>query len=671
MAFTFRGRSLARTAIVGSGQIGPDIALYMTKVLAPAGTPVVVVDIAPKALERGRGKLEKKVEKGVETGAFTEDRARAMVENVTFTTDYDALAGADYVIEAATESPDLKGKIFERVEALVPKDAVLASNSSHLEPERIFARASRPGRTMVNHFFFPAERNPVVEVVPGDTTDPDLVEWVLGMYEAIGKVPVRVGSRYGYAVDPIFEGLFLAAALCVEEGLGTTREVDAVARRALGLGVGPFTAMNLTGGNPITHTGLEVYHEKIMPWFRSPEILARAVESGEPWDVPGRGDAVDLPDEREARIRDAMRGAYFGLVGEVLDSGITNLSDLEMAVELALVVRAPFAFMNEVGVAEAHRLVESYASDHAGFVVAESLARRASAVEPWEVPVVHRRDRDGVAVVTIRRPRYLNALNAEVFAQLGRVFEEIGRDDAIRAAVLTGFGSKAFVSGADVNFLARIRSAAEGERTCLESQEVTRVIEGLGKPVVCALNGLAFGGGNEIAMACTARLAKKGVLIGQPEPTLGILPGCGGTQRLPRWIGVERAAPFLRTGKPMKSSEAVELGLVEREVEGDLLEEAVASARDLASGKVTVRSIPTGPIDAPDSLPEIELGHLSRRVDEILCRAILEGARGTLDEGLRLEAKLFGECCETRDMRIGVDNFLENGPRSKAEFVHA
>ena len=125
----------------------------------------------------------------------------------------------------------------------MPAHAVLASNSSHLEPEAIFAELGDRSRTLVIHYFFPAERNPVVEIVPGADTSSDLTASLMKFYEAIGKVPIEVKSRYGYAIDPIFEGLFQAAALLVEDGAGTTKEVDAVAARALGLTVGPFTAM--------------------------------------------------------------------------------------------------------------------------------------------------------------------------------------------------------------------------------------------------------------------------------------------------------------------------------------------------------------------------------------------------------------------------------------------
>ncbi len=669
---TFKGRTIRRIGVVGSGQIGPDIALYFTKVFTPHDVPVVVVDVSAEALERGRSKMEKKIDRGVQTGAFKPDFADAMKRNVTFTDDYEALRGASLVVEAASESQPVKAKIFEQLETLCDDDAVLASNSSHMEPEVIFADLASRSRALVIHYFFPAERNPIVEVVPGADTRAEVADWVMDFYEWMGKVPLRVRSRYGYAIDPVFEGIFQAAALCVEEGLGTTKEVDAVAREALGLGVGPFTAMNLTGGNPITAHGLDEMHTKVMPWFRTPQILRDQLAAGTPWDVPGRGETVDVEPERRERIADAMRGAYFGLVGEVLDSGIVSLSDLELGVETALVVAAPFRTMNEVGVERALELVERYAADHEGFVVAECLRERARSGQPWRVPVVLRENRGDVAILRIRRPAVLNAVNAETIAQLAEAVREARDDDSIRAIVLTGYGRKAFVSGADIGFLSTLETPEDGERMCLNFQGAIQEIADCPKPVVCALNGLAFGGGCEIAMGCHARIARADlrVLAAQPEVNLGIIPGAGGTQRMPRLIGIEKGAELLRTGRPVSPQEALELGLVDRLSEGDLVDDAVALAHEIVEGRFEPVSLPTGPIDAPERLPDVDIGHLSRAVDAILCRAILEGARMTLADGLRLEAKLFGEVLTTEDSRIGIRNFIEKGARSKAEFVH-
>ncbi|MFQ5844958.1 MAG: enoyl-CoA hydratase-related protein, partial [Planctomycetota bacterium] len=522
----------------------------------------------------------------------------------------------------------------------------------------------------VTHYFFPAERNPVVEVVPGRDTAAAVTAWALRFYEAIGKIPIRVGSRYGYAIDPIFEGLFQAASLCVEEGLGTVKQVDFVATKALGLGVGPFTAMNLTGGNPITRVGLDHYHEALHPWYRAPKLLLDQLAKGEPWDGAKRGERPEVAPDAGQKITERLQGAYFGLVTEILQSGISSVADLDMAVETALVIRPPFRMMNNIGLARALELVRAYSADHDAFPVPDVLAARAEAGRPWEIPVVLRRDEDGIAVLTIRRPRVLNALNQDVFAQLDRHFAELREDDSIRGVVVTGFGTKAFVSGADVQMLAAIDSPARGEETSLRSQRVLDRIEAMPKPVVCACNGMAFGGGNELALACHERVARKGlqVLAAQPEPNLGIIPGAGATQRLPRVVGFRQAWEMLRTGRTVSGAEAKEMGLIREEVEGDVVAAAVERARDLAARGF--QRIPRDAIDVPPDLPEVELGHLSRAVDAVMKKAILEGARLPLAQGLRLEAKCFGEVCALEDMRIGVESFLKNGPRAKAEFVH-
>ena len=673
MAFSHQGRELTRVAVIGSGQIGPDIALYFTKVLSPFGVQVVVVDVAEAALEKGRAKLEKKIARGVESGAFSPEQQATMVGHVEWTTDYGKIAGAEFVVEAATENEELKRKIFGQVAGLVSETAILASNSSHLEPERIFRDTPQPSRTAVIHYFFPAERNPIVEIVPQESTDPAVTAWLMSFYEEIGKVPIEVRSRYGYALDPIFEGLFQASALLAQEGVATTKQIDAVATRALGLTVGSFTAMNLTGGNPITAVGLDNYTSRIHGWFKTPQILKDRVASGEPWEVPGRGETVDVSDSLRDEITDLLRGAYFGLVSEVIDAGLIDVSDFDMALEIALDMKPAFRFMNEIGTAEALRLCQAYAKRYPDFPLPRSLAEKGADNTPWDVRNVLRTDRDGVAVLTIRRPKVLNALDQGVFDEIADRCVEADSDPSVKAIVITGYGKKAFVSGADVGFLAKIQDEQEGERTSATSQGSLNRVENCDKPIVCAMNGLAFGGGNELAMACRMRIAKKGlkVLACQPEVNLGIIPGAGGTQRLPRIVGIEKAAELMRTARPISSAEALEIGLISEEVEGDLVARACELALGLADGSVEQRPMNRQPFTpAPDKLPDVDIGHRSRKIDEILVHAILEGSAMDIRQGLLHEARCFGQVCGTKDMRIGVDNFLNNGPRSKAEFVH-
>jgi len=673
MAWEIFGRNIKKIGVIGSGNIGPEIALYFSKIIHKHGAPIIVVDIAKEALQSGEARIKGKISRGVKTGAFKKDVAESMTANISWTTAYSQLEGADLVIEAATEDIGIKRKIFAELEKVCPESAILASNSSHMEPEFIFEKTQHKSRCLVIHYFFPAERNIIVEIVPGKDTAPEVEGFLMKFYEQIGKAPIRVKSRYGYAIDPIFEGIFQAAVGLVEKGVGTVKQLDAMAQRALGLGVGPFTAMNLTGGNPITQHGLNEMHDKIAPWFKSPALLENQLASGKSWDTPKRGEEVSYSESLFETVANYLRGAFFGLVCEILDSGIVSIEDLEMAVESALVMKAPFQMMNKMGVNNALKLVKAYAKEWPDFFVPKVLLKQAQTQKPWDIPLALREDREDIAVITIRRPKTLNALNSTVMNQLEAIFKEIKNDDKIKGAVITGFGTKAFVSGADINELARIRTPEEGEALSSRGQEILSLIENLGKPVICALNGLAFGGGNELAMACTARIAQKGLpfLSGQPEPRLGIIPGYGGTQRLPRIVGLANAWPILRTGFQVSSQEALEIGLINEEVEGDIKEAGIAFAKKIISGEISVPPIQKKPIKIPKSLPEVDIGHLSRKTDEIMKKAILEGAKMTLDEGLKNEAKSFGECLNTKDMRIGMENFMKFGPKKNAEFSHA
>lgn len=686
MAFVLGTRSLTKVAVIGSGQIGPDIALHFAKSLQPYGVAVVVVDVSQAALDAGQARTFKKIDKGMETGAFAPALADGMKACLTFSADYAQIAGAQLVVEAASEDEGLKGRIFASVAALVPADAVLLSNSSHLEPERIFATIADQGRTAVAHYFFPAERNPVVELVASPHTRPELRRWLQRFYEAIGKLPIPVQSRYGYAADPIFEGIFQAACLCVEEGMGSIKEVDFTAREALGMTVGPFTAMNLTGGNPITEHGLDLMHERFStpawptPWFKAPKLLKdklAAEGAAGKWAVCGRGETAEQAEPAKAAVIEALRGAYLGMCFGIIDSGIITLGDFELCIETALDLTGPCRMANKLGVAAALALVERYAASHPTMAVPQSLRAAAQAGKPISVPNFAVEDIEVaggvVRVAAIRRPKVLNALHAETYHQLDALLDQVTGDPRVLGLVITGAGTKAFVSGADIHALAAVRTPQDGWDLAFLGQRIVRKIEQLDKPVVAALNGLAFGGGLELAMGCRARLAVTGAkaLAGLPEVNLGIIPGAGGTQRLPRLVGMTKAWAMLRTGGTFSSQDALACGLVRALYPADqLVDAAVQLVADIAQGRADVPRIAEGPL-AETSGPDTEIGHRSRAVDAILCEVITLGAQQGLEAGLQAELEGFRRVCALQDMRVGVDHFVHNGPKTPAPFVHA
>lgn len=244
--------------------------------------------------------------------------------------------------------------------------------------------------------------------------------------------------------------------------------------------------------------------------------------------------------------------------------------------------------------------------------------------------------RDGLAILTINRADKLNALNDAVLTELQAAFDAFRADPSVRAVLLTGAGEKAFVAGADIAELSKC-DAVRARELAIRGQALTLTIENLGKPVVAAINGFALGGGCELAMACTIRIAAENARLGQPEVKLGIIAGFGGTQRLPRLVGKGRALEMLLTGDPIDAAEAVRIGLVNRVVPRDrLLAEAEATARKMMA---------SGPLAARLTLD-----------------AVHRGSDAPLGQALALEANLFGMCFATRDMREGTTAFLEKRP---------
>lgn len=671
MKYLLEVQRVADVGVVGTGTAALRIAALMAQSLGRYGVGVTVVGSSEAAAATARQEMEKTFAASVESGRMKEKVREGALSALSFTSDMGRLSGAGLVVGAACQDQESSRVMLGQLDGVCPSDCILAMNATHLEPHSIFKEAAHPERCLVVHFHTPADRNPLIEVLAAAGTDPQTTAWIMHFFEQMGKIPIEVGSRVGHAVRPITDGLALTAILLVQEGIASAKAVDAAAARALGMKTGPLAALNAPGGMVHVARGIDRLNS-LSPWYAVPDLLVEMVRENKSWDVAVKGEEHLFDDEEFRIVSQQMLGAYFGLATQVLASGITTISDLELAITSGAGMIGPFERMNREGLLSSLELVRGFSSQHPDFAVPKSLEHQLALGRDWEIPVVLRRDVDGVALITIRRPKALNALNRDVLDQLDAHFRTLAGDEAIKAVVLTGFGPTAFVAGADITELARVKGSAEGELVALRGQAVFSAIENLRKPVVCALNGLAFGGGNELAMSCHARLARKGakVLAGQPEPKLGLIPGYGGTQRLPRLIGLDKAWEILRLGEPISSDEALELGLIREEVAGDLLQTALELAAKAGNDKVDLIPISRGPISVPDELPELDLGHLSTRIDQIMQDAILSGAMASLDTGLKMEAVAFGACFETKDARIGLDNFIANGPRVEAEFVN-
>lgn len=252
---------------------------------------------------------------------------------------------------------------------------------------------------------------------------------------------------------------------------------------------------------------------------------------------------------------------------------------------------------------------------------------------------IHVETKSAIAYVTVNRPKAMNALNTATMEELRAAFTELRDDASVRVVILTGVGDKAFIAGADIGEIATLNEES-GKEFALRGQAVFSLAENLGKPVIACINGFALGGGCELALACTIRLASENAKLGQPEVKLGVIPGFGGSQRLPRLVGKGIANQLLLMGEMLSAQEAYRIGLVNEVTSpAELIPRAEAIAQKIIA-------------NAPLAV-------------EYTLQAVNEGMEMPLRDGLTLEAELFGKSCGTEDKKEGTAAFLE---KRKAEF---
>ncbi len=649
--------------VIGSGAIGPDLAYgFLTALSREVGSKVFLVDVKKEALDAGVRRIHGYVDKGVARGKIAAGVAKAVRASLVPTLDLADLSNCDYVLEAASEDLAVKRKILENLEKVVRPDCLVGFATSGLPRSQIAAQAKHPERCFVNHPFYPAWRSLPIEVV--SSGDPALTTRMLATIELLGRVPIATKDVECFAADDVFCNYIAEAARIVESGVATPAQVDAIVNDAIG-GGGPFNVMDLTKGNLLV-----VKCQKLMqsaetgtPWFAPPAILD--AQGDAPWhDKKAPGDArydAKLKDEVLGRILAVLFArTYFLLEHEVSAPLETNWL-MRMALGFS---KGTMELAEDVGAARVKELCEAYAAKNPGFVVPSMIA--AGRLVPFRRTVQVERHH-AVGVVRIFRPEAKNALSKATLGEIDGAVAELEADPAITGIVLTSYDGS--IAGADINELAALPDAAACEATCLASHPIFERISSCKKPVVAALDGPVLGGGAELAMACHARVVGKNLVLGQPEVNLGIIPGYGGTQRLPRLVGVERALDLVRSGRSIGADEAGAWGWATLVVEDEMAGAKLLIADHLA-GKVRLAPVDAGPVPLPAALPVIDLGHRSLAIDAIVVDVVRRGLALPLSEGLKVEAQGFARCKGTVDMDLGMKNFIQNGPRVPAAFLH-
>ncbi len=641
-----------RVAVVGAGTIGPDIGYYLKSSLPDLD--LVLVDVVQEQLDDAMEHIEAHVRKGLARKKLTDDQADAVMGNLVTTLDYEAMAEWEWVIEAATEDLEAKREIFLRIENIIGTDALITSNTSSLPAERLFRDLEHPERATVTHFFAPAFRNPIVEVVKWDGVAPEVVDFLRWLFAATDKVPLVTSDEVCFMLDRVFDNWCNEAGYLLDEA--TASEIDYVAGEYVH--AGPFFVLNIANGNPIITETNTLQMREEGEHYRPASVFS----SVETWSTISPGDHVDVDPEKAGRIRDRLLGVLFSQSVDILDRNIGSPTDLEQGCELALgFKKGPLRLMTELGDEEVDRVLAVFSDERQGMPMPlRPLVGYQGFLRHLLVD-----DVDGVKVITLRRPQALNALDDEVNAELLSVLTRYEDDVGVDGFVITGYGSKAFCGGADIGrfpeMLGNVDACVQYAREC---SRVLVHLDSMSKPVVAALNGMALGGGLELAFRCHGIVAVSDAWLQFPEARLGIAPGIGGMV-IPyrRWPAT---APvfhdMLRRSTKLPAKEAHRLGIIDVLVADteSLVTSAVSRVRELA-GKVAPPREDSVEIPSFRALePEVlEDEGLSPDVVKIIEAGIQDAAAAPrLSQALEIGYSAFAESARTEAAQRAITAFM-------------
>jgi enoyl-CoA hydratase/3-hydroxyacyl-CoA dehydrogenase len=664
--------------VVGAGNMGSGIAQKM----ATEGFDVILVDVDDAKVARGLAIIERTLAEGVERKIFAAEQAERIRRRISGTSRFEDLAEAELVIEAVFEDLAVKKDVFSRLDRICGPQTILATNTSSYAVTDLAAATGRPERVLGLHYFYHPAKNKLVEVIPGARTDPALFRRAWALQEMQGKTPIASRDSYGFIVNRFFSPWLNEAVRIVEEGAANVATVEQAARKAFGIGMGPFELMNVTGVPIAFHTA-ETLGRAFGPLYGPPAALRAQVDSGRPWDLSGAPDAA-----RFEAVADRLAAVTFHVAASLVDEGVGTIEDTDIGARVGLRwQRGPFELMNQYGVDRSLALASLLAATWK-IPVPQLLARQAATGQPFGFAWVRSEIADGIGTVTINRPDAMNALNEDVVAQLGDSFRRLAADPGVRAIVIAGSG-KAFIAGADIRFFLRNIESRELGRTRAFTQQgldLLRDIAAASKPVVARVNGLALGGGVEVALACHYIVASPRATFAFPETGIGIYPGLGGTQRTTRRIGRGLAKWLVLTGQTVGADEALAIGLVDRVVPHDQLDAAIVDV--VRSGPVGERT-PHAPPDTHRALAEfferhdadaLREGHVGGAANDRVAKAVRRvaskapmalriagdlidrGAGMTLEEGLAMELSHLEEIFSTRDAYEGLSSLGKRAP---------
>jgi enoyl-CoA hydratase/3-hydroxyacyl-CoA dehydrogenase len=559
-----------KIGVIGAGNMGSGI----VQKIAQEGIPVVMVDTAQEFVDRGRAIIRETLQEGVERKILKPEQAEAILARVSGTTDLQAVADADLVIEAVFEDKQVKHDLFQKLDRICSPRTILATNTSSFYVGEFAERTSRPDRFIGMHYFYHPAKNRLLEVIPHKKTSAETIQKSLLAAKLHGKTAILVQDAPGFAVNRFFVPFLNEAARMLEEGEADIPTIEEAAKHAFRIGMGPFELMNVTGIPIAVHASTTLGNE-LGSFYATAGILRRQMARKENWPLEGKVDEDKLPP-----IIDRFYGVCLGVAAALVDEGVASIEDTDRGAKIGLRwVMGPFEIMNTIGIDKTYDVVQAITQRYADFKMPQILARQKETGRPFEFSFVDLEVMGNIATITVNRPEAMNALNETVMAQLEQRFAEASQNPAVQAIVFQGAG-KTFVAGADIRyFVDKIKSRRIPDIIAFtrRGHQLLLKIENSTKLTVALLDGLSLGGGSELALACQAIVATEAGSMAFPETGIGIYPGLGGMLRLARQVGTDLAKYYVLTGATISARDASQMGIVTRLVPPAEVDAAIES----------------------------------------------------------------------------------------------
>ncbi|MCP4604100.1 MAG: 3-hydroxyacyl-CoA dehydrogenase/enoyl-CoA hydratase family protein [Proteobacteria bacterium] len=675
-----------KIGIIGAGTMGSGIA----QKTAQSGLPVVLMDIEQKYVEVGLNRIRSMLEEGVARKIFPKGEPDRILGMIQGTTEFEDLGDCDLIVEAVFEDLGVKKKLFADLEKHVGPNAVLATNTSSFKVEGVAEGAKHPERFVGLHYFFHPAKNRLLEVIPSAVTSPEALATAWAFSEATGKTGIHSKDVAGFVVNRYFVPWVNESVRLLEEGVADLPTIEETNKKLLGIGMGPFQVMNITGV-PISQHAAEGLASEYGSFYAPCDRLKKQVASGQDWDLTGEPSSQGVTE-----VEQRMLGVVLLVAATLVEEGVSTAEDADIGAKVGLRWRlGPFALANKKGIAGVVKAAAAIAEKY-GLPLPKSLAERVDTPKPFTLKAVNLAVENDIARITMNRPDVLNALDPFTVDSLAEAFDTAAADPEVKAIVIEGRG-KAFVAGADIKFFIKAIDGGDIPRIVSFTRtghELFLRIDKCEKPVVARIGGMALGGGAELALACDAIVADENSAMGFPETGIGIYPGLGGTQRLVKRCGLGVARYLVLTGDIVPAAKAAAFGFVDRtapagtsfEVVKELLKEGLVQAglgagnlaqptearakyEELFSDENTAALLggTFTPIDKDGEKAKKKIGSKAPIAMKMAEELMGQASELPIEEGIEKELAALSQVFSTEDARTGLGSVGKGRPEFKGK----